>query len=264
MKHPLVTSDWLKTQLDQPNLVLLDVSQSETSEVPLQKIPGARRVDLKTTFCDPKGQFPSTFPSAAQFEDDCKRLGINNTSTIVVYDHKGIYLSPRVWWLFRAMGHENVFVLDGGFPDWLNHGNEIETKDTPFSEGNFKAHLQAEWVKNFAFVQDNISTQKHLLVDARSEGRFQGTAPEPRPEIRSGSIPNSINIPFTDLIENGKYKSIEALKERFDKSAIDERPLVFTCGSGITACIVLLASEMILENSTAVYDGSWTEWAQLI
>ena len=268
MTNPIVTSQWLKDNFNNPNLIILDASQDSNkaglvSDVTSIQIKNARSINLKA-FSDSNSRFPNTFPSIQQFETECQKLGINNSSIIVVYDNLGIYTSPRVWWMFKTMGHQHIAVLDGGLPDWANNGFETETitkKD--YKTGAFKATLNPEMIKDFKFIKDNTITQNSLLIDARSSGRFKGLAPEPRKELKSGHIPNSINIPFEDVLDNGKLKSKNELNSIFKSLKTENRPLVFSCGSGITACIVLLASEQILNNKTSVYDGSWTEWATL-
>jgi thiosulfate/3-mercaptopyruvate sulfurtransferase len=267
MNQPILSSSWLHENLNHPDLILLDASSSSNmsgvdSDFTNQKIPHSRFFDLKKDFSDPESPFPNTFPSVAQFEQGCRKLGIHNSSIIVVYDDLGIYQSPRVWWMFKAMGHEKVYVLDGGLPDWINSGFEVmEDHETAPNTGTFAAKLNASQVKDFDFVCANSSTQEHILVDVRSKARFEGTAPEPRAGLRSGNIPNSINIPYTEVLSEGKYKSVDALTEIFQKAGIDNRPITFSCGSGVTACILLLAAEMALENTTSVYDGSWTEYS---
>ena len=270
MNQPLVSPQWLNENLNRSDLILLDASDLENKaglipQFKNLKIKGARFFDLKNTFSDPNGRFPNTFPSEEQFEKGCRALGINNRSQIVVYDNIGIYTSPRVWWMFKVMGHENVHVLDGGLPNWVNQGFEtVDHFESKPSLGDFKSKMRLGQIKDINFIQSNITNQDYIIIDARSEGRFNGTSDEPRAGLRSGHIPNSINIPYTSLLENGKYKSSAEIKALFEAYKIDDRPLVFSCGSGVTACIVLLASEMVLNNSTAVYDGSWTEWASLM
>ncbi|NKI27323.1 sulfurtransferase [Arenibacter sp. 6A1] len=269
MKDPIVSSHWLKEELNNPNLVILDASQPTniggiTSDFDSLQIKGARFFDLKNSFSDKNSPYPNMLPSEEQFQAESRKLGINSDSIIVVYDNLGVYTSPRVWWMFKTMGHDAVFVLDGGLPQWSQDGYETEEKiDHPSLDGNFKARIRPEMVKDFQFVKANIVDNNALVIDARSSGRFNGTAPEPRKDLRSGSIPNSVNIPYEEVLEEGKYKSKKALQKLFQERNINDQPLVFSCGSGITACIVLLASELIQENKKSVYDGSWTEWAQL-
>lgn len=268
MNTPIVSPKWLKENIDNPNLVLLDASQQTnvmgiSSELAQLQIPGARSVDLNGDFSLKDTSLPNMLPMPEQFEEASRNLGINKSSIIVVYDNLGVYTSPRVWWMFKAMGHKAVAVLNGGLPNWVAKGYDTEPKkENTYAAGNFTSTLNKNTVKSFEFIMNNIHEQKCLLVDARSSGRFNGTAPEPREGILSGNIPNSINIPFQDVLENGKFKSKEALVKVFDNAKVDERPLIFSCGSGVTACILLLASEIIDRKDTSIYDGSWTEWAE--
>ncbi|MDG1037541.1 MAG: rhodanese-like domain-containing protein [Polaribacter sp.] len=269
MIEPVVSSQWLNDNLNSSGLIILDASSLNnkaglTLKFENHKIKGAQFFDLKNTFSDPNGLFPNTLPSEEQFETGCRSLGINKSSRIVVYDNLGIYTSPRVYWMFKTMGHEKIHVLNGGLPSWINDGYEtVEHFDSKIKQGDFEAKLQSELVKSITFVKSNISEQNHLLIDARSEVRFNGTVKEPREGLRSGHIRNSINIPFSRFLENGRYKNADKLREIFEDTGVDDRPIIFSCGSGVTACIVLLACEMVLNNSTSVYDGSWTEWASL-
>lgn len=270
MIEPLVSSKWLYENLHDPDLIVLDASTSTNksgveSAFHDQKIPGARPFNIKENFSKKDSPFPNTFPSISQFEEECGKLGINNSSKIVVYDDLGVYTSPRVWWMFKTMGHVQVYVLNGGLPDWVaNNYETVEKYEFVTQQSDFKAHFHSSSVKDIDFVQSNLVTNSHCLIDVRSEERFLAKVPEPRAGLRSGNIPNSINIPYTEVLDNGKFKSKEELVSVFEKAQLDDRPLTFSCGSGITACIVLLAAEMVLTNSVSVYDGSWTEYGTLI
>lgn len=267
MTETIVTSQWLFENRNNPNLIILDASVKKVTDDNNSskniRIKGARYFDLKNNFSDKTSDFPNTFPSVQQFEAESQKLGINNSSIIVVYDNLGNYSSPRVWWMLKVMGHQNVFVLDGGLPNWIENGFPTE-KITPqqCQVGNFKAKFESERVKNYEFIKSNLKNKTSLVIDARSKGRFNGTAPEPREGLKSGSIPNSVNIPFGDVLSYGKFKSEEELKAIFSKLNPKNKELIYSCGSGLTACIILLASELALPNKTSVYDGSWTEWAQ--
>ncbi|HKK77497.1 MAG TPA: sulfurtransferase [Saprospiraceae bacterium] len=262
----IVSTDWLQEQLDDPQIILLFVmglkkSQSALAEANVQ-IPGSRWFDLNTTFKDPASSLPNTLPNPADFQKNCQELGINQDSTIVLYDASGIYASPRAWWLFRVMGHKKVVVLNGGLPAWLDAGGVTEAFQKNAAEkGNFITELQIDQVQYTDAMLENTKQQQAQVLDARSAGRFAGTEPEPRAGLSSGHIPGSKSLPFTKVLKDGKFKSTEELKKVFKDLQLDERPLVFSCGSGITACISLLAAEQVLENPTSVYDGSWTEWA---
>lgn len=267
MTSPLVSSTWLKAHISDPNLIILDASIAKVGAKEANDenkgIKGARFFDLKNTFSNKNVPLPNTFPSVEQFEKGCRELGINNESQIVVYDSKGIYSSPRVWWMFKTMGHKNVAVLDGGLPEWEQSGGEIAPLQTEdYKPGNFTATFTPEKVKDFEFITANLENPDYCIIDARSAGRFNGTAPEPREGLRSGSIPNSANLPYTEVLENGKFKPVSELKAYFEQLNIGDKKLVFTCGSGLTACIILLAAELATTNPTHVYDGSWTEWGQ--
>lgn len=167
--------------------------------------------------------------------------------------------------MFKAMGHDNVAVLNGGLPEWVNLGFPTAplNKEETYPAGDFKANLRQELVKSYEDVVANLSTESFTIVDARSEGRFNGTAPEPRKQLKSGHIAGSVNIPYGDVLENGKFRSVEELKALFENKGTDDKELVYSCGSGLTACIIMLAGELAHQNNKAIYDGSWTEWAEL-
>ena len=266
MTPPIISPLALKKKWDDPNLIVLDASQRTNksgiaSDFDQLQITGALHFDLKELFSS-AGPSNSLF-FVKEFEHVCRRMGINKASTIVVYDDLGVYFSPRVWWLFKTMGHKAIVVLDGGLPAWAAEGYATETKSIRSHKvGDFKASFDESKVIGFEEVKENTIRQEYLLVDARAANRFDGTAPEPRAGIRSGSIPNSVNLPFSEVLENGKYKSKAALKTLFDAMNIGNRPLIFSCGSGVTACIVLLACEWICRNRKVLYEGSWTEWAE--
>lgn len=267
----LVSVSWLKSNLSMPNLVLLDASATlsasgETSALENMTLPNSRFFDIKNHFSDPSSPFPNTIPTSNAFEENCRALGIQKDSKIVVFDNRGVYFSPRVWWLFKVMGHEQVAVLDGGLPQWIAEGN----KAVPFKEGSvipsgdFEANFDSTFVIQYPDVKENTRKQSFILFDARSEGRFKGIAPEPRANLSSGCIPNSLNIPFANVLENGMYKSKEKLELLFKNMGIEDKKIVFSCGSGLTACIVLLAFEIAFSrNEYFIYDGSWTEWAMM-
>jgi thiosulfate/3-mercaptopyruvate sulfurtransferase len=216
-------------------------------------------------FSDPYARFSNTFPSVEQFESTCNRFGIRNDSKVVIVDRLGIYTSPRIWFLFIAMGHENVAVLDGGLPAWIDKGYEIvDLPITPYEKGNYTAMLDPNLVKNIDDVAENIVIESSILIDARSSDRFLSLEPEPRSQIRSGNIPNSINIPFKTLFDGYRYKTIEELQSIFDEHNLEDKSMIFSCGSGVTACIVMLAVALVNTNNKSIYDGSWTEWASVI
>ena len=267
MNNTIVSVKWLHENLNDPDLIILDASQTKTihnttSKFQRLQIKNARFFDIKNSFSRKDTELPNMLQNPKEFEQACRKIGINKSSKIVVYDNLGIYTSPRVWWLFKTMGHNTVAVLNGGLPAWHQEGFRLEPilKNT-YSLGDFEATFHPELVKDIEAIKTNITAKTALVIDARSEGRFNGTVPDPRPDLKSGHIPNSINLPYTEVLENGKFKSEKTLKSIFSELKIEDNPLTFTCGSGITACIIMLASELVSNNQKAVYDGSWTEWA---
>ena len=265
MNSTIVSPKWLSDNINNPDLVVLDASQaSGESKSTRHQIIGARPFDIKDVFSDKSSSFPNTFPSKYQFEESCQELGINSSSKIIVFDSLGVYSSPRVWWMFKAMGHKDIAVLDGGLPEWVAKGFETEPiVERKYSRGNFKAAFQSEMIRSIDFVKENLDSNEWLIIDARSADRFNALVPEPRADLRRGNIPNSINIPFQDTLANGKFQSVEKLTLLFKEIISENKSLVFSCGSGITACVVLLATELVFKGSKSIYDGSWTEWAQL-
>lgn len=262
----LVSVEWLHKNMEANNLVVLDGTIAKPFDSLSLQIPNARFFDIKKKFSDTSNLFPSAFPTKEQFQEEARNLGINNNSFIVVYDDKGIYSSARVWWLFKAFGFNNIAVLDGGFPEWQKTGFKTENMILYNDEkGNFEADLQPEYMKFFEDVKEASETETHKIIDARSSGRFNCNVPEPREGLRSGTIPNSINLPYTDLLENGLLKSTEVLQEIFaNKIKNQEELIIFSCGSGITACVLALGAEIAGYNNLTVYDGSWTEWGTLV
>ena len=267
---PIVSVDWLLQNLDQPNLVILDGTMKKVTweknefENSNRQIPNARFFDIKSIFSDTSSLLPSTMLSADEFQEQAQLLGINKDTAIVVYDTIGIYTSPRVWWMFKSMGHDNIAVLDGGFPEWVSNNFPTETQ-TEFQgkRGDFKADYNSNYFSNKEDVLDTISDQTKVIIDARSEDRFRGTKPEPREGLRSGHIPTSLNLHYHDLLVNGKVRDSEYLQSKFEEVMIKEDEVIFSCGSGITACILALGAELTGYKNGSVYDGSWTEWGSL-
>lgn len=264
----IVSAEWLHKNLSNPKLIILDASiESNASGKEFEKfeqtIPLARRFDLKNVFLDKTCPFPNTIPRPKEFELECRKLGINNDSEIVVFDNNGVYSSPRVWWLFNVMGHQKISVLNGGLPNWMKHGFRTEKEHIKtYGVGNFEVKFDKTLIVDFEQMVNNTIHKKFTTVDARSESRFNGTGKEPRKHLKSGKIKNSINIPYQDVLQDGKYKSKSELNKLFEEKCKDEKELVFSCGSGISACIVMLACQIGYANSLKVYDGSWTEWAE--
>jgi len=264
----LVSPEWLNENLNHPQLVILDamltkVGQKEYSHEALTlRLPSARDFDLKNVFKDLEAPLPNTMPSPAYFSEHIKKLGINQDDTIVIYDHHGVYSSPRAWWMFKVMGHKNVAVLNGGFPEWKKLNFPIENKkpyDGPI--GNFEARFQSDLLIDANVLLENIDNPDFAILDARSNGRFTATEPEPRKNLRGGHIPNSKNLPIKEIVKDGKMLPPDALKEIYSELETDDKRLILSCGSGITACVIALGADQAGHENKAVFDGSWTEWA---
>lgn len=266
----LVDVDWLKNQLSNPNLILLDASANNptlqnTDESALVTIPGARHFDIDGEMSDHQAPFPHTMLSPDEFTQRLQALGVNNDSVVVVFDNAGIFSSPRAWWMLNAMGHEDVRLLNGGLPAWLA-ANQPTAQEyaLPASKGNFIAVPKAEKFVNINDVKAAIENSSHLIVDARSAERFNSLVDEPRPNLRRGNIPTSINLPFATLLNQGFYKPFDELKTLLAEQAINaDRQIVFSCGSGLTACINAFAATLCGHENVSVYDGSWTEWGTI-
>lgn len=249
----LISTKWLSEHIEDENLIILYTTlvpkkESIPTEIENLRIKGARFFDLQKVFSDQDSGLPNTFPKVKQFEEGCQKLGINKQSRIVVYDTLGIYSSPRVWFLFKCMGHENVFVLDGGFKAWLKDGFKVEEKQfIQFAKGNFLSRFKSDLLIDKKNVEATIDSGSTTIIDARSALRFYREVPEPREGLRSGHIPTSFNLHYAELHNNGKYKSLKALRAIFNEFESD-KPIVFSCGSGITACILFLAASELLSN----------------
>ncbi len=269
LKGPLVSVNWLNQQFENPDIIILDASltkpsssSSDNSTTEIQ-ISGSRFIDIDNKFSDRSSNLPHTMLSEKDFTREAQKLGINNSSTIIIYDNLGVYSSPRVWWMFRSMGHKNVAVLDGGLPEWVQAGFPTESKNiSPTVKGDFLADYQTNFFKNTSDILDSINDSKYIVVDARSEGRFEGNEPEPRPGLCGGHIPNSINFHFEDALGDHKMLTKNELVRQFENREIFNERLIFSCGSGLTACIVALAAQIIGQKDISVYDGSWSEWGR--
>ena len=270
LTKPIVSVSWLKEHLQAENLVILDATIGKCSPEDFfnnqeKQIPNTRFFDLKQAFSDSSAPFPSTFPSETQFTKEAQVLGINKNSAIVVYDDKGIYSSARAWWLFKAMGHSNVAVLNGGFPEWLKSNYPVEERHTSDAKaGNFIAKYQPQYMKYFEDVKEMSAKKENVIIDARSKERFLSLVDEPRKGLRRGHIPNSINLPYEDLMDGYTLKDESELKEIFETLVKKKDGITFSCGSGLTACILALGAEISGYKNLSVYDGSWTEWGSLV
>ena len=266
----------LQAILGSKNLVILDASippvgnmTAPKSSWPEYKIPNARRFDLNQDFSDPKSNLPHTMPTAAHFELAAKALGINAESQIVVYDDLGLFSAARAWYMFRAMGHKNIAVLDGGLPYWLALNKPLaataidSVDDKNFVMGDFVSQEQAGFFAHWREVQSHTRSQEALIIDARANRRFIGADAEPRAGVRSGHMLNAKNLPYTDLFNQSLLKPADELVEIFANINPKQQAMIMSCGSGVTACVLALAASISGYSDVRVYDGSWSEWGSL-
>ncbi|MFB7668842.1 sulfurtransferase [Kitasatospora sp. NPDC056138] len=257
---PLVTVDWLAERLDHPDLVVLDAGVGAHRNAEL-RIPGARPFDIDGALSDHTSPVPHTMPGAEHFTEQLRALGVNNGSTVVVYDGAGVYSSARAWWMLRAMGFDRAGVLDGGLPAWTAAGLPVQpaVRAEPVP-GDFTARPREGLVVDRAVVRAALSDDATAVLDARTRERFTGQAKEPRPGLRSGHMPGALNLPFGDLQTDGRMLPADELRARFTEVAGQRERLVLSCGSGVTACVLALAADLAGFRDLAVYDGSWSEW----
>jgi len=264
----LVSTEWLAEHLNDPDVKILDAShhlpttgRNARAEYEEQHIPGAIFFDIDA-ISDPDSDLPHMLPSAEQFAEQVGALGIGEDDKVVVYDTSGPTGAARVWWTFRVFGHGYVAVLDGGLRKWLAEGRPVTGAVPDLPPQELEAEKQEEMVCDRQDMLQNIEWPKAQVVDARSFGRFFAKEPEPRPGMRSGHIPGSLNVPFPSLLdEHGAFKSAEELRRTFQAAGIDlQKPVITTCGSGVTACTLALGLYLIGKTDVAVYDGSWSEW----
>lgn len=262
----IVEVEWLKNNMSDRNIIVLDASMpavsGKISKYPNKVIPGALNMNLKDDFSDKTSSFPNTVPTEEGFAKACSDLGISQDSKIVLYDNLGVYSSPRAWFLFKLFGQEHVSVLNGGLPAWIEAGYEIsDSYDDPKLKTNYNPTLNADLLTTKNVLFESINTKSFEIMDARSADRFYARVAEPRKNLRGGHMPEATSAPYSEFLDNGKFKSeVERLELFFDLIRT-EKPIVFSCGSGITACIDFLAVVDLAKNDLSVYDGSWTEWA---
>lgn len=261
MTSPLISAADARQRLDTPKTIFLDGSWTFPAGPKSRAdgfIPGAVTFDIDTVK-DESNPLPHMVPSPQEFEAHAKALGINSDSALIVYDRYGLFSAARVWWMFRLMGHENVRVLDGGLPAWSEAGGKVvAAPQSTIAKGSFKSAFQSHLLADRDDVLAASSSGSHQIFDARPSARFAGTAAEPRAGIRAGHIPGSLSLPFPRLLdEDGR---MQRDPEAFAHAGLSGmKPVITTCGSGVTACI--LALDLKLQGIEAsVYDGSWTEW----
>jgi len=265
---PFVASaDWLAARLDTPGLSIVDASwylpaqrRNAKAEHDAAHIPGAVFFD-QDAVVDPDSTLPHALPDAGTFARHVGAMGIAADDTIVVYDGPGLFSAPRVWWMFRVMGASKVFLLDGGFDRWKAEGRPITSEPTKIAPNVFHGELDASKVASLEEVRRMLGAGDGQVADARPAGRFEGSDPEPRPGIRSGHMPGARNLPGSTLSSDGSLLPPDELRRRFAEAGVDlSKPVVTSCGSGVTAAIVSLALETLGHPDHKLYDGSWSEW----
>lgn len=270
---PLVSAAWLAARLQDPNTVVFDATLPPVGVVPVvdtharyveRHIPGALFFNIEE-LSDKGTSLPHMLPSEDTFGEGMSKLGVSDEMTIVVYEQQGVFSAPRAWWMLRTMGARDVYVLDGGLQAWVEAGYATEAGVVSRPRADFQATLNGAAVRSFAQVQAMLAQEEQhpQLLDARSAGRFAGTAPEPRPGLSSGHMPGATNVPFTELAEDGRLKSGDALRAYFAERGVElTQPITTTCGSGVTAAVIALGLQRAGATDVSVYDGSWAEYAQ--
>jgi thiosulfate/3-mercaptopyruvate sulfurtransferase len=266
---PLVSSDWLAARLDDPKVRIIDASLKLPGVLPLPAddyqnghIPGAVFFNVDE-IADTSDPLPHMYPDAKKFAHDVAALGISSGDTVVAYDSGGWVAAPRAWWMFLSFGHGKVKVLDGGLQKWLREGRPTHSGKVTPKPGRFQATLDASYVRSKQQLQANLTSHGEQLVDARPRPRFEGSVAEPRPALRPGHIPGSRNVPYAALFDasTGVMKPVAELRQAFDVAGVDlGKPIVTTCGSGVSAAVLTLALYRLGVRGSALYDGSWSEW----
>ncbi|MDB5570300.1 MAG: 3-mercaptopyruvate sulfurtransferase [Hyphomicrobiales bacterium] len=264
---PLVSTQWLAERLGDPGLAIVDASwylpamnRDGKADFLAAHVPGAVFFDIDA-ISDHSTDLPHMMPAPEAFAAAVGAMGISDDKTIVVYDGAGLFSAPRVWWMFRTFGARNVFVLDGGMPKWLAEGHPTQSGEAASAAAAFKPAFEAGAVAGMADVRAALDSGAQV-ADARAPGRFDGTAPEPRPGLPSGHMPGARNLPVTALVADGRLKPPAQILEAFAQAGVDpDRPLITSCGSGVSAAIINIALAAAGKPAPRLYDGSWTEWA---
>ena len=264
----VVSTEWLAKHLGESDLRVVDgtwhmpqLGRDARAEFVTEHIPGAVFFDIDA-IADHATSLPHMLPSADAFAGAVGALGIGSDDRVVVYDVRGVISAARVWWTFRAFGHDAVAVLDGGLRAWKAEGRPMASGEPAPPRRQFRARLRPELVRDFAAMRANLGTHAEQVVDARSRGRFAGTEAEPRAGLRGGHIPGSLNVPYETLYRpDGMLLPPDALRAAFTGAGVDlGKPITTTCGSGVTASVLALGLHLLGRSDVAVYDGSWTEW----
>ena len=265
---PLVSTEWLAARLDAPDIRIADASwylpqakRNARAEYEAQHIPRAVFFDIDD-LSDEKSSLPHMLASGTKFASRMRRLGLGDGNFVVVYDGAGVYSAPRAWWMLRAMGHEGVAVLDGGLPKWVKEGRPVEDMSSTAFARHFTPMTNHALIRDVSQVASNLELRAAQLIDARGAPRFKGEEEEPRAGVRRGHVPGSLNVPYTELTAaDGTLKPKPELLKVFAAHGVDPaKPAITTCGSGITAAILMLALEVAGAKQVALYDGSWAEW----
>lgn len=268
MNNPLVSSHWLNTNIDTKDLFILDVSvvtvigKEPITYDELITIPNSYKVSIEA-LSNLRSDAIHAFPLKEDIQQLAKKIGFTKQSTLVLYDNQGIYSSPRAWWVFKSFGFDQVFILNGGLPKWIEDGYLTEDRHIEALKSTnkiIKPDYKPQLLINSNDVLNNITSETALVVDVRSKGRFMGIEPEPRSGVRSGHIPNSVNLPFAEVLNSIEYKTTEELKTLFDDICGSKTSLIFSCGTGVTASIVLVAAYIVGFDDVRLYAGSWAEW----
>lgn len=261
----LVSTEWLAAHLHDVRVVdaswyMPNEQRDPVAEFEAAHIPGAVHFDIDA-IADRSTDLPHMLPTPENFATAVGALGIGNGDMVVVYDGSGIFSAPRVWWMFKAMGHDQVKVLDGGLPKWKREGRALESGSARPSAQSFRATPHPGIVRNFGQVMDVVQHRSAQIADARSPGRFTSSEAEPRAGVRGGHMPGAVNVHFRTLLTDGMFKPPAQLRKIFAAAGVDlQKPIVTSCGTGVTAAILMLALEDIGAREVALYDGSWTEW----
>lgn len=263
----LKSTEWLAGELGKPNVVVVDGSfylptqnRNAKAEYLAAHVPGAVFFDIDA-IADHSTDLPHMLPGPSQFGQMVGALGIGDRDMIVVYDGLGLFSAPRVWWTFRIFGAKNVFILDGGLPAWKAEGRAIESGEVKRPARTFNADMNTRAVAMQADVQMALNDGSAQVVDARPAGRFAGRDPEPRPGLRGGHMPGAYSVPSSELVENGRLVSPERIAQAFAKAGVDtDKPVITTCGSGVSAVVLTLGLDALGKPPARVYDGSWSEW----
>jgi len=266
----IVDADWLEKRLGTPGLTIIDASwylpaqkRNAHAEYAALHIPGALFLD-QDEVSDPVSKLPHTLASPQYFAQYVGSMGVSADDTIVVYDGPGLFSAPRAWWMFRVMGVFQVYILNGGFDRWKAEGRPVTAEQTRIAPCVFYTDFDADRVVGLDEMRRIVGSGKSQIADARSPGRFAGTDPEPRPGVRSGHMPGAHNVPVAALAENGELLPKDRLRKVMGDAGIDlSKPVVTSCGSGITAAAITLALETLGHTDNRLYDGSWTEWGGL-